>query len=175
MVPEAVGGPGRRAARLVGHGEHVARKARGLEAALVDKSVTSISALDAHDVRSFAVAIAGPAALMVSKLHKIRERLAEREQRRLDAKDALDVLRLLRAVPTGDLASTFKKLLETNVCSEVTREALTGLKDLFGTARGVGSQMAVQAAGPLAVADEIAASCAALSVDLLEALSKEAR
>jgi len=171
MVPEAVGGPGSRAARLHGHGKHVARKARGLEAALVDKGAMSITALDALDVRSFSVAVAGPAALIVSKLHKIQERLAEREQRRLDAKDALDVLRLLRAVPTEDLASTFKKLLATNVCSEVTREALAGLKDLFSTARGVGSQMAVRAAGPLAVADEIAASCAALTVDLLDAVS----
>src|SRR5437773_540339 len=38
MVPEAVGGPGSRAARLSGHAKHVARKARGLEAALIDKS-----------------------------------------------------------------------------------------------------------------------------------------
>src|SRR5262245_58716126 len=37
MVPEAVGGAGRRAARLVGHNEQVARKARGLEPALIDK------------------------------------------------------------------------------------------------------------------------------------------
>lgn len=171
MVPEAVGGPGSRAARLVGHAKHVARKARGLEAALVDKSATSIGALDALDVRSFSVAVAGPAALMVSKLHKIQERLAERDQRRLDAKDALDVLRLLRAVSTDDLASTFKRLLETSVSSEVTREALSGLKDLFSTTRGVGSQMAVRAAGPLAVADEIAASSAALTLDLLKAVS----
>src|SRR5262245_29725719 len=77
-----------------------ARKACGLEAALVDKKTTAIGALDTLDARSFSVAVAGPAALIVSKLHKIRERLAECEQRRLDAKDALDVLRLLRAVPT---------------------------------------------------------------------------
>jgi Nucleotidyltransferase len=175
MVPEAVGGPGSRAARLVGHAKHVARKARGLEAALVDKSARSIGALDALDVRSFSVAVAGPAALIVSKLHKIEERLAERGQRRLDAKDALDVLRLLRAVPTDELARTFKKLLVTNVSSDVTREALAGLKDLFSTARGVGSEMAVQAAGPLAVADEIAASSAALTLDLLETVSPELR
>jgi hypothetical protein len=175
MVPEAVGGPGSRAARLTGHAKHVARKARGLEAALVDKSATSIGALDALDVRSFSVAVAGPAALLVSKLHKIQERLAERGQRRLDAKDALDVLRLLRAVPTDELAGTFKKLLDTGLCSEVTREALASLKDLFSTARGVGSQMAVPAAGPLAAANEIAASCAALTMDLLGAVSPEFR
>ena len=35
MVPEAVGGAGKRAARLTGHGKEVARKARGLEGSLV--------------------------------------------------------------------------------------------------------------------------------------------
>ncbi|MGI9072743.1 MAG: hypothetical protein ACR2JB_15860 [Bryobacteraceae bacterium] len=173
MVPEAVGGPGSRAARLLGHAKHVARKARGLEASLIDKSATTITALETIDARSFSVAVAGPAALIVSKLHKIRERLAEREHRRLDAKDALDVLRLLQAIPTRDLTMTFAKLLGTEVSKEVTREALTSLKDLFSTQRGAGSQMAVRAAGPLASADEIAGSCAVLATDLLDAISNE--
>lgn len=75
MVPEAVGGPGRRAARLVGHKDQVARKARGLEAALVDKQTVALSALERNDVRTFAIAVAGPAALLVAKLHKIEDRL----------------------------------------------------------------------------------------------------
>jgi hypothetical protein len=82
MVPEAVGGPGRRAARLPGHAKDVARKARGLEAALVDKATTTLGALDPEDNRSFDVALARPAALLVAKLHKIAERISEREQRR---------------------------------------------------------------------------------------------
>jgi|WetSurMetagenome_2_1015567.scaffolds.fasta_scaffold130642_2 hypothetical protein len=36
-VALAVGGPGTRAARLSGHAKNVARKARGLEAALINK------------------------------------------------------------------------------------------------------------------------------------------
>ncbi len=171
MVPEAVGGAGSRAARLSGHAKHVARKARGLEAALIDKSMMTIQALDPMDKRSFSVAVAGPAALIVSKLHKIQERLAEREQRRLDAKDALDVLRLLRGIPTSDLAKTFGNLLQTTVSKEVTREALEGLKDLFADPRAVGSQMAARAAGPLANTDEITGSCALLTTDLLEAIA----
>ena len=171
MVPDAVGGAGSRAARLSGHAKHVARKARGLEAALIDKSMKTIHALDPADRRSFSVAIAGPAALIVSKLHKIQERLAEREQRRVDAKDALDVLRILRAIPTIDLAKTFEKLLQTPVSKDVTREALGGLKDLFTDPRAIGSQMAARAAGPLADADEITGSCAVLTTDLLGAIS----
>jgi hypothetical protein len=101
MVPESLGGPGRRAARLEGHNPHVARKARGLEAALVDKSVTAIGALDRADRRTYRIAVAGPSALLVSKLHKIHERVQERRERRLDDKDALDVVRVLRAVPTA--------------------------------------------------------------------------
>ncbi len=172
MVPEAVGGAGSRAARLAGHAKHVARKARGLEAALVDKRIDTINALDPGDKRSFAIAIAGPAALIVSKLHKIQERLAEHAQRRVDAKDALDVLRLLRAIPTKDLAATFKNLVRAPVSKETTREALTGLRNLFANPRGIGSQMAVRAAGALANPDEIAGSCALLTTDLLGAIDR---
>jgi len=125
MVPEAVGGPGRRAARLAGHAKQVARKARGLEAVLVDKHVMTIRSLDASDRRTFGVAVAGPAALLVSKLHKISERLAERRQSRRDDKDALDVLRLLQAIPTSDLVRVLRQLLDDAVATDVTREALT--------------------------------------------------
>jgi hypothetical protein len=110
MVPEAVGGAGRRAARLAGHANNVARKATGLEAALVDKATTTITALDPSDVRSFDVAVAGPAALLVAKLHKIAERASERERRRLDDKDAFDALRLLQATDTFALAVTLAQL-----------------------------------------------------------------
>ncbi len=170
MVPEAVGGAGTRAARLTGHAKHVARKARGLEAALIDRGMRTITALDRRDTRSFMVAVAGPAALLVSKLHKLQERLAEREQRRVDAKDALDVLRILRAVPTDELAQTFQRLLGTRVSEAVTREAIGAMKELFGNLRGVGCQLAVRAAGALANADEIAGSSSILTADLLEAI-----
>ena len=175
MVPEAVGGGGSRAARLVGHGKHVARKARGLEAALVDKRSTVIAALDATDARSFSILTAGPAALIVSKMHKIRERLAERTSRRVDDKDALDVLRLLQATRAETLATTFVQLLNTEVATTVTNEALTALDDLFASPRAVGAQMAVRAASPLADPDEIAGSCAVLASELVAAVNRTRR
>ena len=171
MVPEAVGGPGRRAARLVGHKDQVARKARGLEAALVDKQTVAITAMDHGDARAFSIAVAGPAALLVSKLHKIEERLAEGRARRLDDKDALDVLRLLQAVPTAGLARSFHALIQDGIAQEVTRETLASLHTLFAAPRAVGSQMAVRAVGPLADADVIAESCAVLTSALLQAVS----
>ena len=45
LVPEAVGGPGRRAARLGPHGNRAAMKVRGLEGALVSHSVRKIISL----------------------------------------------------------------------------------------------------------------------------------
>ena len=102
MVPEALGGPGRRGARLKGHGKLAARKARGLEAALVDRAIIDIAALDPADPRSIRIAFAGPAALLVAKLHKIWER--RDTPSRLEEKDAFDVYRLLQAVSTADLA-----------------------------------------------------------------------
>jgi hypothetical protein len=170
MVPDAVGGPGRRAARLQGHAKEVARKTRGLEAALIDKTVVSIRALEATDPRAFDVAIAGPAALLIAKAHKIAERAAEREQRRLEDKDALDILRLLQATETAALAATVNTLLQADVARDVAREALVILREHFTDARAAGPQMAVRAAGALLPAEVVAASCAGLTSDLLRAL-----
>ena len=113
LVPAAVGGGGRRGARLGPHGNRAARKARGLEAVLVDNQMKTISSLEPRDLRSFEIAVAGVAALLVSKLHKIGER--EGEPGRLQDKDALDVLRLLRSVEIVQIASPFQALLANSV------------------------------------------------------------
>ena len=52
LVPSSMGGPGRRSARLAPHGKEVARKASGLEAAVVDHALVRVSALDPGDRRS---------------------------------------------------------------------------------------------------------------------------
>ena len=170
MVPEAVGGGGRRAARLPGHAKEVARKARGLEAALVDKTMRTISALDPGDGRSSVVAVAGPTALLIAKLHKIAERVSERERHRLDDKDALDVLRLLQATDTSLLAATVARLLAVDVARDITREALAVLRNRFTDPRAAGPQMAARAVGVLVPANEVAASCATLASDLVRAI-----
>jgi hypothetical protein len=109
MVPEIQGGPGRRGARLGPHGNTVARKAKGLEAALVDHAPLTIAALDPVDDRQVIVAVAGPTALLVAKLHKLYER--KDDPNRLDNKDALDVYRLLQGIPTETFAETMQVLL----------------------------------------------------------------
>ncbi len=169
MVPEALGGGGRRGARLPEpHGNRAARKARGLEAALVDREEREIGALDGRDARRFRVAVAGPAALLVAKLHKIHERTGA--PGRASDKDALDVLRLLRAVPTETLARALERIRKDELSAEVTEEAISYLRELFSSPGAPGSAMAARDASPLEPEDEIKASCAFLSQDLLRVL-----
>lgn len=139
LVPAELGGPGRRGARLGGHGSRVARKAKGLEAALVDHEVRVVPALDPSDHRRDTVAVAGPAALLIAKLHKIGDR--EGETGRGRDKDALDVLRLLRAKKTDVLADPFRNLLADKVSGGVTRKAVGLLERLFARTDSEGSSV----------------------------------
>ena len=168
LVPEALAGVGRRGARLAGHGKHAARRAKGLEGALVDHEVRELGALDEMDPRTFRVAVAGPAALLVAKVHKIAERV-EMSDRLVD-KDALDILRLLRAVPTDRLAMGLARLTRTEVSQTVTNEAIEFGRELLAHTSAAGVAMAVRAAGPAEDAEAIAASVVALWDDLVRAL-----
>lgn len=170
LVPEAVGGGGRRGARLGVHGNQVARKAKGLEAALVERAQVTLASFDHADSRSVVVMVAGPGALLVAKLHKIHERRDSPD--RLADKDALDAFRILRAIPTGRLVASVSHLLGDNRSRDVTREAIDFLRELFGTPDAEGCQMAGRAVVPLENPDEIAAACSALAVDLLTSLEE---
>ncbi len=170
LVAEAQGGPGRRGARLGPHGNSAARKARGLEAALVDRSLMEVQALDAIDRRSVRVAVAGPGALLVAKLHKLADR--ESSPSRREDKDALDILRLLRAISTQRLSALIGMLREDSLAGEVTREAVVHLEILFARPESTGSKMAAQAASPLAAPAETALACSLLTQDLLRAIQQ---
>lgn len=169
LVPDAVGGAGRRGARLGAHGTEVARKSRGLEAALEDKSEFVIKAFEPSDLREHRLAVAGPAALLVAKLHKLADRLSD--PKRLARKDALDVLRLLRAVPTAHLATSLRRLMAAEVSQAVTTEAIAHLRTLFGSAASTGSQLAALAVEGVGDPLTVAASCAVLAEELLSALA----
>jgi hypothetical protein len=82
LVPAAVAGAGRRAARLEGQEKNVARRVVGLEAVLVDNDILEISSLDGADTRRIRVAVAGPAALLIAKAHKIAERSGDIDRSR---------------------------------------------------------------------------------------------
>jgi hypothetical protein len=75
MVPESLaGGSGRHRARIPPHSKHAARRAAGLEAALIDNAPILVTPLDSRDGRAYTANVAGPAALLVAKLHKLGER-----------------------------------------------------------------------------------------------------
>lgn len=170
LVPEAAAGAGRRAARLGDHGDRAGRRVRGLEGTLVDHSVMRLTALDDDDRREFEIRVAGPSALLVAKLHKLADRSGEREARRLKDKDALDVLRLLRAIPIERLARGFRELGGSAVAGDVTREAIAHLQTFFGTTTSTGTVMVVRATERLEEPGVIAESCVALADDLIKAL-----
>ena len=94
MVAERLAGPGsRRGVRIPPHSKHSARRAAGLEAALIDQSPMTVDSLSG-DGRSAVINVAGSAALLVAKLHKLGERVDTPD--RLNDKDAHDVYRLTK-------------------------------------------------------------------------------
>lgn len=170
MVPEALSGPeGRRGARIPPHGTMAARRAAGLEAAMVDRHPMRIAALDPGDNREYEISVAGPAALLVSKLHKIGER-RDTPERLLD-KDAHDIYRLLVAVPTGVLAQRLSVLRRDAVAGEATERAVQFFADLFCHEGAMGATMAGRAEVAVGSPATVSASTAALAADLIEALS----
>lgn len=104
----------------------------------------------------------------MAKVHKVAERTGA--PHRLRDKDALDVLRLLRAVDTDLLAERLILLIRDELSTAVTAEARAHLQRLFSTASSEGAIMAARAAGPSEDPATISASLAALVNDLLEAL-----
>ncbi len=139
---------------------------RGLEGALVDLDVLTLTALQADDVRALEAKVAGPAGLMVAKLHKIEERNGTA---RANDKDALDVLRLLRGVFTEELAQRMTRILADGRSADSAQRGLELLDALFGRG-GEGAEMAARAVAGVMDADEILPSCEVLSGDLLSAL-----
>ncbi|MBU6427986.1 MAG: hypothetical protein KGR26_03160 [Cyanobacteria bacterium REEB65] len=168
LVPAASAGEGRRAARIPPHGRNVARSARGLEGVLADREMMAIAALDTDDRRVHRLHVAGPAALVVAKVIKIKERSADTG--RLVAKDALDVLRILRGVETDRLSEGLRRLSRHEKAGNVTGEAIDYLNAEFRQLGGFGSQLAVKATEHIEDPALIAQSCAILTDALVRAM-----
>ncbi len=145
--------------RLGGHGNSAARKAAGLEAALIDRSPMIIAALDSLDMRSIEVDVAGVAALLIAKAHKIHDRVAVNKINRLNDKDAADVLRLMQVTIPSEMATTFAMLIENEIAGEPTRNAIQYLDELFGRRGGSGVLMAQRALFPAMQADTVEVIC----------------
>jgi len=170
MVPEALAGTGgRRGARVPPHSSRSMRRASGLEAAVVDHHPMRIAALEPEDLRAYTAKVAGPAALLISKLHKLAER--ENQPDRLADKDAHDLYRILAAVSRDQLVDSLFLLRADPLAGPATRNALQSLRRLFAAGPGaLGSTMAGRAEAGVGDPEVVSASVAALAQDLLEAL-----
>lgn len=166
MVPEALAGiSGRRGARIPPHSRHATRRTAGLEAAIVDHAPMTITALEPNDPRCVEIAVAGPAALLISKLHKLAER--KNDPGRLIDKDAHDIYRLLVATDTTELGSRLAELAGDSLAGPATVTAIKHLRDLFADATALGSVMAGRAEQLVGDPVVVSTAAAALAGDLL--------
>lgn len=168
MVPEALStGHGRRSTEVPGHGRFF-RRTQGIEAAIVDNDTRRIDALAQDDTRSFDVRVAGPAALIVSKMVKISERLPN--PKRLKPKDGLDILRLLRVADPIALAVTLDRLLANELSADATRIAVDALRAHGTNPDGLLPSLAATAEAGFEDPEVIKASTVALVEEVLDGL-----
>ena len=126
----------------------------------------AVEALDQQDGRLIEAYVAGPAALLVAKLHKLGERIES--PHRLYDKDAHDIYRLLKAVEPETLRAGISRLLDDSVSREVTREALDFLQMLFAASpEATGSVMAGRAEEGVGDPENVAVSASILAADLI--------
>jgi hypothetical protein len=169
LVPDAVSpGTGRRSVVLPRHDRGSMRRTHGIEAALVDNDMMVLRAFD-DDTRTHDIRVAGPAALLIAKLHKINDRQGADRLRSKD-KDALDVLRLLQGTKTEDIAARYTKAVVDKRSSAVATDAVELLRTFFGERTAVGVGMLARATATLVDEDQVRTSCTLLANDLLDAL-----
>ena len=149
-------------------GNRAARQVRGLEGALVSRRPMTVRALATGDDRACQVSVAGPAALLVAKMHKLADRIDADDNRRINSKDAFDVFRLLQAVDAVELIDEINILTSAQVSAEVTAEAVAGFRELFRTPTGAGTVLVAEHVTGIEYRDVIVASSVALSEELLE-------
>lgn len=172
MVPERFApAGGRRSVRLPPHDKMIARKAIGLEGSILDYDLIEISALEGTDSRRCTVRVAGPAALVVAKVYKLRDRLAEGKNDRIADKDAADVYRLMLAIPMREFVRRLRPLLDDETAGPVCREAINLMAQLFGARAAIGVIMASEALRVAVPSERIADVCTGFIRELREELA----
>ncbi len=153
-----------------GHGRTAARKSDGVEGTVVDFDAFEITSLEEGDSRRVAVNVAGAAALLVAKTHKLGERLKTPE--RLIAKDAGDVYRLFDATAVADMARTTKLLLSDDRSAETARRALDYVGELFATPRSPGIELGSQALAGVVDGTTVAAVMTGYTHEMIQLISE---
>jgi hypothetical protein len=100
IAPASFCSVGRRSARISGHEKNSVTRAKGIEMMLIDRDLMTIESLSISDSRTVEAYVAGNAALLCAKSHKVGERLEKMEatnggRSRLKAKDVLDIYNIL--------------------------------------------------------------------------------
>lgn len=139
----------------------------------MDNERRQVKALDPTDGRSVVAKVAGPAALLVAKTHKIEDRVRSGREDRLVDKDASDVLRLIQRFPVEQVAPVFDRLLLDPIAGKPTAEALRGFQRLFGIAGGRGTEMASKALRLAMPEERVRAIFLAYAAALAEGLGNE--
>lgn len=132
---------------------------------MIDNRELWVEALGEGDQRRIKVKVASPAALAVSKAHKLGER--QSYPGRLIDKDAHDLYRLLVATETVEMVEGFQLLLADPRSAEVASQALAFLSDLFAAPTSVGSLMAGRVEEGVGEPDNVAASASILARELI--------
>lgn len=167
IVPTEMAPPGgRRGARLRGHGKVAARKIEGLEATLVDNDVMSIGSLEDDDDRTAQIPVAGVAALIIAKSHKIADRVETGNDERLKDKDAADVVRLMRTSAPDTVAATLCSLRAHPDAGMSTTSGIEQFDRLFGSRGGEGIEMATRALRKAMPPERVRAICLAWTREL---------
>jgi predicted butyrate kinase (DUF1464 family) len=116
--------------------------------------------------------VAGPAALLIAKAWKLGER-EDKGGERLLAKDALDVLFILREIDVPDLVEGLRRQLGDELSRQSATRGLDYLERLFGNESAVGSALAATALSGIEDEISVRRSCAYLTLEVLEALGIE--
>jgi hypothetical protein len=173
MVPDGFApAGGRRSVRMGPHDRMAARRAVGLEGAAIDYDRMDVNALDSADARMFTVRVAGPAALVVAKLHKINDRLKAGKPDRIAEKDAADVYRIMQAIPVDAFLVRLRSLLEDRRSAGPSSVAVGSLGVLFGAPRAQAVRMAVESLRVAVPAERVEAVCVAFASQVRRELAR---
>lgn len=161
-----------RTPKIPPHHQSVARTVDGLEGALLDYSTKRIAAYEVEDIRSFEIRVAGPTALLIAKLIKIKERynqFTKTGKNRLQPKDCLDLYRLLSAVDTPVFVTGISEQLAVESARPYCLLALE-----FLTQEGTHAEGAIIRQLEMATAQHLLSrACIALVNQLLKDLESE--
>ena len=143
LVPEVFAPRrGKRGADIQGQRSDMARYVRGLEASIVDRQPRLIASLEPTDGRRTTAPVAGPSGLVIAKLHKLSDRIANaRRPDRVHSKDCYEVFRLMQ-LPEEQVLSGWIAAASDEMARAISVSAIDMLEALFATEGAIGSSLA---------------------------------